>query len=255
MAGFNHNVQSLANAIVDCIPSSRPPTDRLQKVKLIAHRGAWNTSSRQENTLSAFEACLNKNIWGLEFDIRWTRDDHPIIHHDATTHRIFGEDKSIAAMTLAELRSGFPLIPTLEEMVERFGHKKHFMMELKTKLSLKQCEILQKTMSPLRAIDDYHIMALQFKILDSVSFIDRKALVSIAQWNTHSVYKQTLQQNLGALTGQYLLLTQSMRKGCARQGIQVGAGFLDGENLFYREVNRGIDWVFTNKALELSALL
>ncbi|WP_237759234.1 hypothetical protein [Legionella erythra] len=52
-----------------------------------------------------------------------------------------------------------------------------------------------------------------------------------------------------------MLLSNKKIKALKAAGQQVGVGFIDSKNSLYRELNRGIRWVFTNRAEHISALL
>lgn len=68
---------------------------------IIAHRGASLVAP--ENTLAAFERALQDGADGIEFDVRLTRDNLPVVIHDATLKRTAGSDAPIASLSSAEL--------------------------------------------------------------------------------------------------------------------------------------------------------
>ena len=254
MIKITDSLEKLSNQIFRLIPQPKPSLNQLKHTKIIAHRGCWNTKERLENTLPAFIEALNYDIWAIEFDIRWTKDNIPIIHHDPNTGRIFGTDLQIAETEFKELRKEIPQIPRLDELVRTLGGNIHFMMELKNKCTDEQVNILKKILAPLKPIEDYHFMSLDLDRFTNLHFSDSKAFVSIARTNIKSIYQASTKMDLGGFTGQYLLLTGKMTDQCHKQNILVGTGFSDNKFLFYREANRGIDWIFTNKAIEIAEL-
>lgn len=82
----------------------------------IAHRGA--SAHAVENTLHAFNVAaeLGADMW--EIDVQLTRDGQPVVSHDAALTRIFGVEGEIATLTLAEIRSRTPDLPTLDDVIE-----------------------------------------------------------------------------------------------------------------------------------------
>jgi glycerophosphoryl diester phosphodiesterase len=68
---------------------------------IIAHRGA--SVEAIENTRSAFVAALRTGAQMLETDLHLTRDEHLVIHHDPTTARLMGLNRTIALTPLDEL--------------------------------------------------------------------------------------------------------------------------------------------------------
>jgi glycerophosphoryl diester phosphodiesterase len=82
-----------------------------QKPLVIAHRGSTNPAP--ENTIAAFEAAIDLQADMIEFDVRSTKDQVLVIHHDPAVDR-----KPIHQLTWAELHAINPLIPTLEATIQ-----------------------------------------------------------------------------------------------------------------------------------------
>jgi glycerophosphoryl diester phosphodiesterase len=100
---------------------------------IIAHRGA--SVEAVENTGSAFVAALRTGAQLLETDLHLTRDGHLVIHHDPTTGRLMGLNRTIALTPLAELRTlryanGDGLL-TLVELLTLVGGRLPVNLELK----------------------------------------------------------------------------------------------------------------------------
>src|SRR5699024_7051055 len=104
------------------IPRRAPTPEALARARLVAHRGAWG-SGRLENTLGAFDAALDAGIWGIELDLRWSADLQPVILHDSDCRRVFEQDCTPAQVTCEELKRRVPDLPTLAEVVARYGRK------------------------------------------------------------------------------------------------------------------------------------
>ena len=69
---------------------------------LFAHRGA--AIERPENTMVSFQRALEHGAFALETDVHMTRDGHIVVSHDADGRRMAGEERSIRASTLAEVK-------------------------------------------------------------------------------------------------------------------------------------------------------
>lgn len=90
---------------------------------VIGHRGAAGVAP--ENTLESLRAGVAAGADILEFDVRLTKDNVPVIIHDASTQRTHKTRKVISSLTFKELQALHltPHIPTLEEVLnEFFGH-------------------------------------------------------------------------------------------------------------------------------------
>lgn len=68
---------------------------------LIAHRGY--AKRFPENSLIGIEAALQAGAYAVEFDVQLTRDNTPVVCHDATLLRTGGVDVSVLSSTMSEL--------------------------------------------------------------------------------------------------------------------------------------------------------
>jgi glycerophosphoryl diester phosphodiesterase len=249
--------QRLADTCFLVIPRRRPSRQALLDCKIISHRGEHDNRQVRENTMAAFATVAEAGGWGIEFDVRWTRDLQPVVIHDPNTMRVFGIDLEVAGLDFSELRQQVPEIPTLEEVVARFGGKMHLMVELKHDelgVVADRAERLGKIFATLTAGEDYHFLALQLDLFALVEFADYKARLPVAELGLKVFSEAALTQDLGGFCGQYLLLNQRLIRRHHQLGQKLGTGFIESRFCFYRELNRGVDWIFTNRALELEAV-
>ncbi len=104
---------------------------------VIGHRGS--SATRPENTIAAFRQTILDGADGIEFDVRLSADNLPVVIHDATLLRTAYLSKRVASLTALELqqidvgkwfhdRAGTEsqapcdeTIPTLQEVFELFG--------------------------------------------------------------------------------------------------------------------------------------
>lgn len=87
----------------------------------IGHRGAAGLAP--ENTFAALVAGIEAGADILEFDIRLTRDNVPILVHDHHLKRTHGEATRISELSLTELREhtkGEKPVATLKEVLDAF---------------------------------------------------------------------------------------------------------------------------------------
>lgn len=87
---------------------------------VIGHRGAAGLAS--ENTMEALWAGLHAGADMLEFDVRLTKDNVPVLAHDSSMLRTHHNPSLIHHYTLAELQDRFPKQPitTLSEVLDAF---------------------------------------------------------------------------------------------------------------------------------------
>ena len=90
----------LADLLCDRRAYPVPEGRRLQDCKIIAHRGSHDNHRILENTMAAFDRAAEAGVWGVELDIRWTRDLAPVVFHDPDLSRLYGRPETIASFTL-----------------------------------------------------------------------------------------------------------------------------------------------------------
>lgn len=99
-----------------------------------AHRGLWDTKI-PENSMAAFANAL-RHGYGIELDIRLTKDSKLVVFHDDDLRRMCGIDKRVRELTLSELR-GLTLrgtkepIPTLAEVLALVDGAVPLLIEIK----------------------------------------------------------------------------------------------------------------------------
>jgi len=99
---------------------------------VIGHRGA--SAELPENTLPAYELALRQGSDMIEIDLHTTRDGVIVVAHDESLERLGGRGE-VADATLEEIRrldaGGGARVPTLEEVLDAFGGRIPFNLELK----------------------------------------------------------------------------------------------------------------------------
>ena len=121
---------------------SRPLPSQVGRPLVIAHRGA--KAYRPENTLAAYELALAQRADMIEIDLHLSRDQRIPISHDASLER-FGREGEVAQLSFEELRAISHAtydaqrkrqpdeeIPDLVEVLDRFGARIPFNLEIKT---------------------------------------------------------------------------------------------------------------------------
>lgn len=99
-----------------------------------AHRGLYNAHV-PENSLEAFDRAAAAG-YGIEMDVRLTRDGQMVICHDASLLRMTGQDVRISCASLAEVQA-LPLMgtdqraPTLDQALEVIGGRVPIILEIK----------------------------------------------------------------------------------------------------------------------------
>lgn len=114
-------------------PARRPLGEPFVSTKY-AHRGLHD-KELPENSLAAFGAAVDRGF-GIELDVRLTKDGVLVVFHDDTLTRMCGVDKRVSELTLDEIKelklAGSEYgVPTLEEFLDCVGGKVPLLIELK----------------------------------------------------------------------------------------------------------------------------
>lgn len=249
--------QQLADLYFMLAPRPAPSRSALQRCRLVAHRGEHDNKRVRENTLAAFRAAADAGVWGVEMDLRWTRDLEPVVIHDATTARVFGADLTVAEVDAAELRARFPEIPLLSEVVAEFGGGTHLMVELKSD-SFGQAERknarLGEIFAGLEPGRDFHLLALAPELFAAAAFAGPGGCLLVAELGVDAFSREAAERGYAGLCGHYLLLGRRLLAQHHALGQGIGTGFASSRYCFYRELERGVDWIFSNHASKLAAI-
>lgn len=97
---------------------------------IYAHRGA--SADYPEMTESAYRAAVRQGADGFECDLRLTRDEVPVLWHNATMLERAGHDGLIAEMSMAQVQRAYPQILTLDNFLDiAIAEKKGVLIETK----------------------------------------------------------------------------------------------------------------------------
>jgi glycerophosphoryl diester phosphodiesterase len=234
-----------------------PLPERLENCKIISHRGEHDNRNIFENTLQAFDVVKDNGIWGLEFDVRWTKDLQPVVFHDKDTGRVFGQKAAICQLTKSELISEFPLIPALEDLLQTYGKKLHLLVELKAEVHTSPVymnRVLADLFSPLEPGKDFHIITLAPEMLDTIKFVPSQTLLPVARLNSRQLSDLVIQKNYGGILAHYLILNDTLLQRHQKLGHHTGTGYIGSKNCLFRELNRQVEWLLSNNATQIQSI-
>jgi glycerophosphoryl diester phosphodiesterase len=254
---FQNAFLKFIDAIFSHFPQPIPSNENLNHCKLISHRGAYDNRNVFENTIAAFDRIKGTGVWGIEFDLRWTKDLHPVVFHDRNLNRLFSVNQEISQLSMAEIETSFPLIPTLEEMIARYGQKLHLIIEIKEEFypdPVYQSRVLNDVLAPLKPLVDYHLISLDPNMFQWIDFLSNSAFLPIAEINVASISKIVIKEKYQGILGHYLLITNTYLKRHHQNDQMIGTGFVNSKNCLFRELNRGVTWIFSQNALEMQVV-
>ena len=136
-----------------------------------AHRGLFdNKSDAPENSLKAIKKAVEAG-YGIEFDVQLSKDDVPVIFHDASLERMCGVKGKVWDYTLAELqqmrlKDSEETIPTFKEVLETIDGKVPLIIEYKMdRVDTKVCVLgneLLKDYQGVYCVESFHPMAVRW---------------------------------------------------------------------------------------------
>jgi glycerophosphoryl diester phosphodiesterase len=143
-------------------------------------------------------------------------------------------------------------------VIAKYGKKLHLMIELKAEnypAPGRQIEILTDCLSALEPRRDYHLMSLAPHMFDLISFVPNSILIAIAILNMARISDLALEKDYCGVAGHYLILSNAILAKHHKMGQHVGTGYPASKNCLFREINRGIEWIFSNNAAELQGIV
>lgn len=239
-------------------PQPSPGSKRLRHCKIISHRGEHDNKTIFENTLEAFDGSEAAGVWGFECDLRWTRDLQPVIIHDPDLARVFGLNVKICDVSLAELKSACAQVPSLEEVIQRYGGKLHIMLEIKEEVypdPKYQNQVLADLFSSLTPQQDFHLLTLRPKMFRVIDVVPKSTFLPISRLNFREMSQLARREKYCGVTGFYLFITNATIKAHHELQQHVGTGYIGSRNCLFRELNRGVEWIFSNNAAELQTIV
>jgi len=240
------------------LPQPIPDKELLKQCKIVSHRGEHDNKTVFENTIDAFDRAKEAGVWGIEFDICWTNDLQPVVFHDRNLKRVFKSDIEVNKVTLAELKEHCNLIPSLSEVIQKYSKSLHLMVEIKEEEypdPVYQNNVLKDLFHPLTPQVDFHLISLRPEMFMLINFVPASTFLPSARLNVKQLSNLALWENYRGVTGHYILITDTIIEKHHKQKQRIGTGFISSKNCLFRELNRGIEWIFSNNAVELQNIL
>ncbi len=239
---------NLMDLIFSTIPHKKPSQSKLENIKIIAHRG-WHNDQIRENTMTSFDKCIENGIWGVEFDIRWTKDLVPIVHHDQNCQRVFGKDINISETDFLRLREMIPDIPTFSEVVKKYAGKIHLIIELKLENYSNiefQKQKLAEILSNLTPKTDYHLLGIGEAPLRGFDNFPNDCKILVGDTNMKELANSSIVNNYSGVAGHFTFINEEMINELHKSQQFIGSAYICSKNSLYRELNRDIDHIYTN---------
>ncbi len=144
-------------------------------MKIYAHRGA--SAHFPEHTKAAYLAAIDHGADGFECDVRLTKENEPILWHDADMKRCAGNPARIAELTLSQIKSIYPEVMHLQDFLEiAREHNKAVAIETKHPVpSASRIEkVLIQTLTQEELSIDVAVMSFSWLALENIKKLNPK---------------------------------------------------------------------------------
>jgi glycerophosphoryl diester phosphodiesterase len=228
---------------------------------VIAHRGA--SGERPENTLPAYELAVAQRADMIEIDLHRTRDGAIVIYHDEDLTALGGRGE-IADATLADVRAldagEGERVPTLDEVLERFGKRIPFNLELKQSLRGPYAGLEEVTLQRIEALgllSQTLFSSFYDPVLDVLRRRSPEARIGVLVSGRAPEGWRERARRFGAEAVHFWvgLATPEAVAAAHGDGLAVHVYTVDDPEEMRRLIDRGVDGIFTNFPRRMRSLL
>ncbi|WP_328886824.1 glycerophosphodiester phosphodiesterase [Streptomyces sp. NBC_00316] len=221
-------------------------------VTAVAHRG--DPYRVRENTLPSIRSAIERGADAVEVDVRVTRDGVPVLLHDATLERLWGDDRRLDRLThqeLVEATAGG--VPTLRDALLTAGTHR-LMVDLPGSTD----DSVRRTVGVVRECGagerTYYCAGPEAML--RVRAADPAAEIALT-WTTLAPPRAGL---LDAVKPRWLnyrfgLVSRELTDQVHRDGLLVSAWTADTKHTMRRLIEQGVDSITTNRVDALRGLL
>ena len=212
----------------------------------IAHRGA--SAYEPENTLASFKKAIDMNADLIEFDVRLSQDSHPVVIHDYKVDRTTDGSGLVEHKTLSELKEldagNGEKIPTLEEVLEMFGGKTRFAIELKENgLEDKIVKLIQKH----SLVEDSFILSFKPKRLKVIKLLEPSIRTCLISFMSVNFINNALSCGADAVAPFHWFISDNTVRRARESGLHLFT-YVVNESVKARELKeRGVQGIVTNR--------
>ena len=230
----------------------------LNKVKIIAHRGA--SYDAPENTLAAVNLAWQKNADAVEVDVHLSKDNRLMVIHDKTTGRTTDQDLKVAETPSSELRTldvgkykdekyQGEKIPFLEEVINRVPQQKQLFIEIKCGK-----EAVPVLKNILLKFDDKDVVVISFNY-EVIEAMEQHLPDIPCYWliggkiitNWSNIISKTLKAGAAGLNLNYHLINKRSMKKINSAGFPVYCWTVDDPNVARKMIRLGVEGITTNR--------
>ncbi len=248
---------------------------------IIAHRGA--SALAPENTIVAFKKAIESDADGIEFDVRLTKDEIPIVFHDATLKKVSNKAVCVSKLCLEELQRiqkigewfnrKFPTkaseeflnekIPTLEELLDflrDFQGKIYLEIKGTEKQTLLLSEKIKEITESNHLFKQIVFKSFRLKAIERLKEILPKARTAalfdpriVTLSGKIKIIQKATELGADEISIHYSLATEKFIRAAKASGFYVVTWTVDNPRWIQKALKIGIDALITNDPAKLIA--
>jgi glycerophosphoryl diester phosphodiesterase len=224
--------------------------------RFIAHRGFG-----KENTLDAFLTSSESDVYGVETDIRITKDGVFVAFHDKSAARISGRYKVIEKTDFKKLqklkiidRQRRHKIATFSDFLQNcVSSGKVAIVEIKSDLTKEQTEKLVQMIDSEKYLSKTIFISFNMQVLKYIRAQLPEQPIQLLLRKYKPEYLDFAQKNKFGIDIYHRLLTEEIISECHNRGIEVNCWTVNSEKRSKLLQQWGVDYITTDKLALSSA--
>ena len=217
--------------------------------EILAHRAI--IGDERENTIGAFLACKHQGVFGVELDVRLTKDGALVVHHDLGIDYV----GQIPDLNLAEIPSW---APRLGDALEACGPM-YVNVEIKNdprEVGYDQSgEIANLVVGEVQKHGPEYVLVSSFDLatIDYVKLTSESVKTGFLTLRADDdMIEMLVERGHNSVNAHFMGLTEEFVMRARRLGLLVCAWTVDDSEVARKLAKWGVDYVITNKVEELT---
>jgi glycerophosphoryl diester phosphodiesterase len=216
----------------------------------IAHRGA--SADAPENTLEAFGLAVEQGADMIETDLHLTRDGVIILRHDFAVRGVW-----IGELSLDDVRTHLPAVPTLDETLDAFGARVLFNLEVKSEPRRRYPSLEARVLDAVRRrglMEQTLFSCFDLAVLVRLREAAPEARIGLLAASPVAIEKRARRVRAEAIHLPRRATTRRRTAALRRAGWRVHVFTVDEADDLKRLIAWGVDGIFTNVPARLHAI-
>lgn len=242
-----------SNAHVKSLYKYLDDSNRIRKIKIIAHRGVYLNET--ENSINAINDSIKNKVRYAEIDVQETKDGKVVLMHDKNLKRLTGLNGDVNDFTFKQieaLRLGMPVktrrlekIPTLDSVIKKSRGRIRLIIEIKpygntSDLTAKVVDIIEKN----NFVKQCMVHSVSYNILLNVRRLNPNIRIGyIASWHR----KDLTSLNVDFYSVEQRLITSELVRKIHSEHRAIYSWTVDKPNNMDDMLKLNVDGIITDK--------